>query len=107
MLTITYSTAAVLSVHLGQVLADEAEVLTLCEHALQRPVSADELPDVLSEAQPTVRALVPWLKEISLERVTPTPDWLGLMDALHGDWQIVALGDGAEPASTRYSLPQP
>jgi hypothetical protein len=50
---------------------------------------------------------VPWLKEISLERVTPTPDWLGLMDALHGDWQIVALGDGAEPASTRYSLPQP
>jgi hypothetical protein len=97
MLTITYTTAAVLSVHLGQILTDKAEVLTLCEHALQRPVSADELPAALVEAQPVVLALVPWLKEIAPERVTPTPHWLGFMDAIHGLWQVVALGADATP----------
>jgi hypothetical protein len=97
MLTITYSTDAILSVHLGQVLADEAEVLTLCQQALQRPVSADELPDVLREAQPTVRALVPWLIHLNPATITPTPHWVGYMGALHGLWQVVALGVDATP----------
>jgi hypothetical protein len=105
---ITVPTEAILSIVTQQLLGDPAETFDLLAQVLLRPVDAGNFVEASQEARSSIQRFVPWAREFTTTSVGPdVTKWLGSMNAVHGDKQLVYVGDGAEPASTRNRPQQP